>query len=105
MKHWWWKFLAIALLLIASIAALRVPLSPALVHVSPSRIAPGEVTIEVTGYNTRFTDGMQAYLVNDSQYVCPVRVDVIDASHARIIAEVPAGMRASMTDLVVQGLT
>lgn len=105
MKHWWWKFLAITLLLVASIAALRVPLSPALVHVSPSRVAPGEVTIEVTGYNTRFADGMQVYLVNDGQYVCPIRVDVIDASHARIIAEVPAGMRASMTDLVVQGLT
>jgi heme exporter protein C len=105
MKHWWWKLLAIALLLVASIAALRVPLSPALVHVSPSRIAPGEVTIEVTGYNTRFADGMEVYLVNEGEYVCPIRVDVIDASHARIIAEVPAGMRASMTDLVVQGLT
>lgn len=105
MKHWWWKLLAIALLLVASIAALRVPLSPALVHVSPSRIAPGEVTIEVTGYNTRFADGMQVYLVNEGQYVCPIRVDVIDAFHARIMAEVPSGMRASMTDLVVQGLT
>jgi len=105
MKHWWWKFLAIALLLVASIAALRVPLSPALVHVSPGRIAPGEVTIDVTGYNTRFAEGMRAYLVNDSQYVCPVRVEVVDATHARIVAVVPAGMQASMTDLVVQGMT
>jgi heme exporter protein C len=105
MKHWWWKSLAVALLLIASIAGLWVPLSPALVHVSPSRIVPGEVMIDVTGYNTRFADGMRTYLVNDSQYVCPIRVDVIDATHARIVAEVPAGMRASMTDLIVQGMT
>ncbi|MBX2980214.1 MAG: cytochrome c biogenesis protein CcsA [Flavobacteriales bacterium] len=104
MKHWWWKFLAIALLLVASIAGLRVPLSPALVHVSPSRISPGEVNIEVTGYNTRFSEGMRAYLENEGQYVCPVRVEVIDATHARITAVVPAGLRASMTDLVVQGL-
>jgi len=104
MGHWWWKFLAIALLLVASIAALRVPLSPALVHVSPSRIAPGEMTVEVTGYNTRFTDGMHAYLENDGQYICPTRVEVIDATHARIVVAVPAGMRANMTDLTVQGL-
>lgn len=97
--------MAVVLLLIASIAGLRVPLSPALVHVSPSRIMPGEVMIDVTGYNTRFADGMRTYLVNDSQYVCPMRVDVMDATHARIVAEVPAGMRASMTDIVVQGMT
>ena len=97
--------MAVVLLLIASIAGLRVPLSPALVHVSPSRIMPGEVMIDVTGYNTRFADGMRTYLVNDNQYVCPISVDVIDATHARIVAEVPAGMRASMTDIVVQGMT
>jgi len=104
MKHWWWKFLAITLLLVASVAALRVPLSPALVHVSPSRIAPGEVTIEVTGYNTRFAEGMSAYLANDSQTICPTRIEVLDATHARIAVQVPSGLRANMTDLSVDGL-
>lgn len=105
MKHWWWKFLAIALLLTASVPALWVPLSPALVHVSPARVAPGAVVIEVTGYNTDFSDGMGAYLENDGQVVCPERVEAIDANHARIHMVIPSGMRASMSNLSVKGLS
>ena len=105
MKHWWWKFLAMALLLTAAVAALMVPLSPALVHVSPSRIAPGEVTVRVTGYNTRFADDLTGYLSNDGQAVCATSVRSIDATHAELRFVVPAGMRANMTDLVVGDLT
>ncbi len=104
MKHWWWKFLAIALLLVASVAALRTPLSPALVHVSPGRIAPGEVTIQVTGYNTRFRDDLGVHLINDGQHFCPERVDVLDATHLRATIIVPEGLRNAMTDLVVSNL-
>jgi heme exporter protein C len=104
MKHWWWKSLAIALLLVASIAALWVPLSPALVHVSPSRIAPGEVVIHVTGYNTHFTPEMRVFLENDGQQVCASTIEPIDDTHARIVMNVPQGLRASMSDLSVQGL-
>ncbi len=104
MKHWWWKSLAIALLLVASIAAFWVPLSPALVHVSPSRIAPGEVVIHVTGYNTHFTPEMGVFLENDGQQVCASTIEPIDATHARIVMNVPQGLRASMSDLSVQGL-
>ncbi|MBK6549105.1 MAG: hypothetical protein IPG11_01635 [Flavobacteriales bacterium] len=65
LRHWWWKFLAIALLLFASITALRTPLTPALVHVSPDRIAPGTSVIEVLGYNTDFQAGSTVvYLEN-----------------------------------------
>ena len=64
MKHWWWKILAVVLVLGASIAALRVPLSPALVHVSPDRISPGRVTLEVTGYNTRFSQQSRTWVRN-----------------------------------------
>jgi heme exporter protein C len=104
MKHWWWKFLAIALLLVASFAALWVPLSPSLVHVAPSRIAPGEVTIQVTGYNTAFRNGIFARLENDGQVFCPARVDVLDDTHLTLTVDVPAGLRANMTDLYVGGL-
>lgn len=104
MKHWWWKFLAIALLLFASIAALQVPLSPALVHVSPSRIEPGEQVLRITGYNTAFHTGSAAYLTNGDQHFCPTDVEVIDASHLRITMQVPAGLREPMTDVTVDGL-
>ena len=104
MKHWWWKFLAIALLLVASFAALRVPLGPSLVHVSPARIAPGEVTVQVVGYNTAFRNGVFARLENDGQVFCPKRVDVTDDTHLTLVVEVPEGLRANMTDLWVGGL-
>ena len=76
MKHWWWKILAVLLLLGASVAALRTPLSPALVHVSPGRIAPGPVTITVTGYNTHFTDAgtPEVWLENERTRWCAASV-------------------------------
>ena len=101
MKHWWWKVLAMGLLLFASIAALRIPLSPALVHVTPDRIAPGSVELTITGYNTHFTDGTRAYLDNDSQQVCPTRVEAVDATHLTATFDVPTGLRNNLTDVVV----
>lgn len=105
MKHWWWKFLGVALLLSASIAALMVPLAPDIVHVSPARIAPGEAVVQVTGYNTRFGEGLFAYLSNDGQEVCATSVRIIDATHAELRFNVPAGFRSNMTDLTVGDLT
>ncbi len=101
MGHWWWKFLAVALLLFASIAALRVPLAPALVHVSPDRIAPGPVEMTVTGYNTQFEKEEAVFLENDSQRVCATSVTALDGTHLRARFDVPAGMKANLTDLGV----
>ncbi|HMC96372.1 MAG TPA: cytochrome c biogenesis protein CcsA, partial [Flavobacteriales bacterium] len=102
MKHWWWKVLAVGLLLFASIAALRIPLAPALVHVSPDRIAPGQVLIEVTGYNTHFTqDAGRAFLENGEQRVCAERTELIDATHVRLAFTVPAGLKNNLTDVIV----
>ncbi|MBL0126686.1 MAG: cytochrome c biogenesis protein CcsA [Flavobacteriales bacterium] len=103
MKHWW-KFLAVALLLTASIAGLRVPLAPDLVHVSPDRIAPGEITVTVTGYNTDFTADERVFLENDGQRVCATSVRVIDGTHLTASFNVPTGMRKNLTDVVVSGL-
>lgn len=100
MKHWW-KILGIGLLLIASIAALRVPLAPALVHVSPDRIMPGSRVIEVTGYNTEFKAGVPMYLENDGQTVCPSLIEVVDGTHLRGTFTIQAGMRHNLTDVVV----
>lgn len=106
MRHWWWKFLAIVLLTIASVAALLTPLGPALVHVSPSRIGPGDATIIVTGYNTGWTaaEVPAARLANGGQFVCPLGVEVMDATHLRLRVVVPEGLRSMMTDLHVDGL-
>lgn len=101
MKHWWWKFLAVALLLFASIAALRVPLAPALVHVSPDRIAPGPVVITITGYNTEFGTEEAVFLENDSQRVCATSVTPLDGTHLRARFDIPFGMKANLTDLGV----
>ncbi len=101
MKHWWWKILAVVLVLGASIAALRVPLSPAIVHVSPDRIAPGPATLEVSGYNTRFSEQSRVWLENDGQRVCPTTVDVHADHRLTATFEVPAGLRSTMTDVCV----
>ncbi len=103
MKHWW-KFLGIGLLLIASIAALRVPLAPALVHVWPDRITPGPVELAITGYNTEFHEGTVVRITNAGQHVCATSVVVKDATHLTAHVEVPAGMKANLTDVAVDDL-
>lgn len=100
MNHWW-KFLGIGLLLFASIAALRVPLAPALVHVSPDRIAPGPVELTITGYNTSFGKEVSVYLENDGQRLCATSVTTLDGTHLRANFDVPVGMKANLTDLGV----
>ena len=104
MKHWWWKVLAVGLLLFASIAALRVPLAPALVHVSPDRIAPGRVELAITGYNTQFAEGAVVRLTNEGQTVCASGVSVQGPTHLLARFEVPAGLKANLTDVAVDGL-
>lgn len=101
MKHWW-KILGIGLLLFASIAALRVPLSPALVHVSPDRIAPGPVELMLTGYNTRFELGYsEVWLENSGVLICATKVEALDATHLQATVDVPAGLREGLTTIVV----
>lgn len=101
----WWKFLGIGLLLFASIAGLRIPLAPALVHVSPDRIAPGPVDVYVTGYNSSFGNDVKVRLVNEGDAVCASSVAVLDGTHLTARFDVPAGFKANLTDVEVDGLT
>ncbi|MBK8227837.1 MAG: cytochrome c biogenesis protein CcsA [Flavobacteriales bacterium] len=103
MKQWWWKFLAVALVLAASITALRTPLAPAIVHAEPATLQPGtRHAIEVMGYRTQFRPNeVSAILENGGQFVPAGRVDVIDSTHARIHIYVPEGLREDMSDLLV----
>lgn len=103
MRQWWWKILAATLVLGASIVALRTPLAPAIVHAAPLSLAPGE-RHEATfmGYRTLFAPGeVDAYLENGGQFIPAGRVEVIDATHARMHVLVPKGLREDMTDLIV----
>jgi len=103
MKQWWWKILAAALALGASIVALRTPLAPAIVHAGPASLQPGERhEVIFMGYRTMFAPGhIDAYLENGGQFIPAGRVDVIDATHARMHVFVPKGLREDMTDLIV----
>ncbi len=100
MRHWW-KFLALGLLLYASIMALRAPLAPALVHVSPDRLAVGDAVLTIKGYNTHFTDGYGVYLINGGDRFCASQVKAIrnDLIEARFT--VPEGVRENLSSLVV----
>jgi heme exporter protein C len=101
MKHWWWKFLAVALLLFASVASLRAPLAPALIHVSPDRVAAGPARIQITGYNTAFSEGYQVYLINAGERLCSEHVNVLSSNKLSASFTIPSGLRENMSSVVV----
>lgn len=102
MKHWWWKVLAVLLLLYTVIVGLRTPLSPSIVANSPDRISPGEVFVTISGYNTHFSNsGLLCWIENDSQRVCATSVEATSDERATARFAIPTGLRKEMTDLVV----
>lgn len=102
MKHWWWKLLAVVMLLGASITALRVPLSPALVHVEPGRIAPGHVALTITGYNTHFhQEAVQVHLENGGERLCASEVRVLSSTSIEVRFMVPEGFRDHLSTVAV----
>lgn len=100
----WWKFLGIGLLLFASIAGLRIPLAPALVHVSPDRIAPGSVKLTITGYNTSFMPNHPplVWLENGGERWCAISVIVLDERHITAKVPVPASAQEDLTSVLVK---
>lgn len=102
MRHWW-KALGIALLLAVVGFGLGVDLAPALVHVDRDRIAPGAIDLRITTYRTDLTAAAppQVWISNDGQRVCATRVAVNDPTHLTATVDVPAGLRADLTHLVV----
>ncbi len=103
MKHWWWKILATLLLLYVVVIGLRTPLAPALIACTPDRIAPGDVLVNVWGYNTRFQEGIDgAWISNDGQWVCVNAARVVSDDHVELRFNVPHGMRSEMSHLVLR---
>ncbi|HQZ42620.1 MAG TPA: hypothetical protein PK735_07005, partial [Flavobacteriales bacterium] len=98
MLHWWWKIVGVVLLLGASVAALWVPLSPALVHVEPGRISPGPQEITVTGYNTQFAaEPVQVYLENGTDRICADQVEVVSPTLLKATFSIPEGLKENLT--------
>ena len=100
-SHWWWKLLAIVLLTGSSIVALRTPLAPALVDVSPGRTPAGEVDFIITGYNTGFSDREQVYLINGGDRICATSVSVIAANKLKAGFIIPSGVKEQLSSIVV----
>jgi len=102
MLHWWWKIVGVVLLLGASVAALWVPLSPALVHVEPGRISPGPQEITVTGYNTQFAaEPVQVYLENGTDRICADQVEVVSPTLLKATFSIPEGLKENLTTISV----
>ncbi|MEO7079874.1 MAG: cytochrome c biogenesis protein CcsA [Flavobacteriales bacterium] len=100
MKGWWWKLLSVVLLLYVVIVGLGTPLGPALVHVSIDRIAPGPVSIEVTGYNTHFSGNKpEVWLENDGQQLCATEVSALSDVQLSATFNVPEGFRTNLTSI------
>lgn len=102
MQHWWWKIIGVLLLLGSTVAALYVPLAPALVHVEPGRIAPGQQEIIITGYNTAFAANEDlVFLENGPDRLCATKVEVVSPTLLKAIFTVPAGLKENLTSISV----
>ena len=102
MKGLWWKVLATVLLLYVVIVGLRTPLHPAIVHTTPDRIAPGEVTLSIQGYNTRFSvTGTNAWIENGGQSVCATSLRAEGDDRLVAVFNIPSGWKNNLSDLVV----
>lgn len=100
MKGWWWKLLAVLLLLYVVNIGLRTPLGPALVNASVSRIAPGPLHLQITGYNTHFMGQRpQVWLENDGQRTCATGTTVVSDVLLSADFDVPSGFRSELTSL------
>ena len=100
MKGSWWKVLATLLLLYVVIVGLRTPLGPAIVQTSVSRIAPGDLTLDVWGYNTHFSDTTsRAWITNGGDLLRASSVENLGDDHLRARFTIPVGLRSEMSDL------
>jgi heme exporter protein C len=86
LKKDWWKILGVVLFAYAIIAGLLIPLKAGIQHVKKiDSDAPGELRLEVKGYNTHFEEGqemgvLRAYLKLDS-------VNYVQAKEVAVLSE------------------
>jgi len=82
----WWKALGVIIFLYVLIGGMVVPLNPGITGVSPSNAVAGDtITLEITGYNTHFTDARMhnGWLKLDSNHI--IKAYSVKPSNQQII--------------------
>ena len=113
MRHNWWKWLSVLILLYCLIAGMLVPLKPNLLTVSPNAATLGtRQTYQLLGYNTSFADDgeeLRAWLnYGDGFALEAEEVTVTGDRTARATFAVPEGLPAARAEnkklsLIVSG--
>jgi heme exporter protein C len=95
MRQLWWKAGGIVILFYVLIVSLLTPLSPGVVQLSQTTLSPGETTVEITGYNTHFSEGkaLQVWLTNGSESFCATSVVAESDTRVRATFEVDSRLQ------------
>lgn len=104
MRQFWWKILAVLLILGGTFFALKTPLRPGIVHVDPLRLAPGEQVVTIRTYGTELSKekSLHAHLDNDGQIVAADEIRVLNDNTVEVLFNVPREFTNEQSDVVVQ---
>lgn len=113
MKEWWWKILALVIVLLTLVFGMITPLRPGILYVNPSGFLEGtEIYIDVAAYNSNFSkdNNTLAYLrIDNGQYIPSEGTSVQDRNHVQFQFLIPANVTASansvMASLIVSNET
>ncbi len=94
MRKFWWKILAVLLLIYAFVAGLLVPLKPGIYSVAPGQGEAGKpLTLQLTGYNSFYTkangDTRIWLKLTDEKALLAREVTAIDDTHLTAIFDIP----------------
>lgn len=103
MRHWWWKIGGMLILFYVLIVSLITPLSPGVVAVSESTVKPGVNSVEITGYNTHFSEvePIQVWATNGDNEYCATQVRVLDESKLVATFFLEGGLESPFFHLMV----
>lgn len=93
LKSYGWKLLGVLLVLYSLVAGLLIPLKPGVLHVSPSSFGPDTLAVlDITGYNTRFTESEDTRIwlkLNDEFMIKADSVAVRDDNRITAFIHIP----------------
>jgi heme exporter protein C len=104
MANLWWKILSALLVLFSLILGLRTPLSPGIPAVSPDRLNYGVTSVEITGYNTHFSENdptLKVWVMNGKAEYCAYETAVVSPSKLRATFSVSENVQDAFFDLYV----
>ncbi len=95
MKKHWWKALGVVIVLYSFFMGLLTPLKTGILEANPASVRTGqEVTLEVKGYNSFYTQAqneLRAWLKMDSERALAARrVEVVDDRLVKLTFDIPA---------------